>query len=134
MRLDLRQDFCHAVDIGLAADEAGIGKGQRFRDQMFAAAKTDFEPDVFKRRFENIREIFRRGRADIERQARQQIVDQIGLMRAQLVALAPAEERALSMRVRVLAVGIGGARHRSVWYSRYNSRVRGSIDEIYICS
>ena len=44
--LDQRQDFCHAVDIGLAADEAGIRKGSRFRDQMFAAAESDFEPDV----------------------------------------------------------------------------------------
>ena len=54
VRLDLRQDFCHAVDIGLAANEAGIGKGQRLRDQMLAAAETDLEPDIFERPVENI--------------------------------------------------------------------------------
>ena len=43
---DQREDFRHAVDIGFAADEAGIGKGARFRDQMLAAAKSDFKPDV----------------------------------------------------------------------------------------
>ena len=116
MRLDLRQDLCHAVDVGLAADEAGVRKGQRLGDQMLAAAEADFEPNILERRFKNIRKIFRRRRADVERKTRQQIVDQVGLMRAQLVALAPAKERALA--VRVLAVGIGGAVHRSVWYSR----------------
>ncbi len=39
MGFDLRQDLGHAVDIGFAADEAGRGKGSRFRDQMFAAAE-----------------------------------------------------------------------------------------------
>ena len=47
---DLRQDLGHAVDIGLAADEAGARKGARFRDQMLAAAESDFEPDVVDRR------------------------------------------------------------------------------------
>src|SRR6266576_645291 len=37
VRLDLRQDFCHAVDIGLAADEADVRKRARFGDQMLAA-------------------------------------------------------------------------------------------------
>ena len=72
---------------------------------------------------------------------RQQIVDQVGLMNAELVALAAAEERAARMRRRavirrrVAIAGIAwGHRHRSVWYSRYNSRARGSIEEMYICS
>ena len=68
------------------------------------------------------------------------MLDQVGLVRAQLVALAAPEERA----VRVLRGAIAGRHrdlgsracdaHRSVWYSRYSSRARGSIDEIYICS
>jgi hypothetical protein len=41
----------------------------------------------------------------------------------------------LIVRRRVAVPGIAGCdTHRSVWYSRYNSRVLGSIDEIYICS
>ena len=39
--LDLGQDLRHPVDIGLAADEAHVRKGLRFRDQMLAAAEAD---------------------------------------------------------------------------------------------
>ena len=46
VRFDLRQDLRHAVDIGLAADEAGLRKGARFGDQMLAAAEADLEPDI----------------------------------------------------------------------------------------
>ena len=82
------------------------------------------------------------GAGDVERQARQQLLDQIGLVRAQFVTLAPPEERAVPVRGIVVARSrsseSSGSRaadaHRSVWYSRYNSRVRGSIDEMYICS
>jgi len=38
---DLRQDFRHAVDVGLAADKAEIGIRARLRNQMFAAAESD---------------------------------------------------------------------------------------------
>ena len=72
---------------------------------------------------------------------RQQIVDQVGLVDAELVALAAAEERAARMcrraviRRRVAVAGIArDGHHRSVWYSRYNSRALGSIEEMYICS
>ena len=56
VRLDLRQDLRHAVDVGLAADEAGIRKGERFGDQMLAAAEPDFEPDMVDRRVEQLGE------------------------------------------------------------------------------
>ena len=92
MRLDLREDLCHAVDIRLAADEAGIRKGQRFGNQMLAAAEADFEPGIVERRFEDFAKMRRRGRRNVQRQPRQQILDQVGLQCAQLVALAPAEE------------------------------------------
>jgi len=63
--------------------------------------------------------------ADVEREMRQQMLDQVGLMRAQPVALAPPEERALPIN-RGVTVGrciamiriAGSAAHRSVWYSR----------------
>ena len=83
----------------------------------------------------------RRGRPDIERQKRQQIVDQVGLVDAELVALAAPEERAARMQGRIVfrrrvAVSgfVGCSDHRSVWYSRCNSRALGSIEEMYICS
>ena len=141
VRLDLRQDFRHAVDIGLAADEPDVRKGLRLRDQMLAAAESDFEPDILDVAIEQIGKPCRRGRSDIERQMRQQIVDQVGLMDAELVALAAAEERAVRMcrraiiRRRVAVADVARcSHHRSVWYSRYNSRALGSIEEMYICS
>lgn len=95
--------------------------------------------------------------------------DQIGLMAAELVALATAEERALVVLRTLLVLKavlvlrtllvlnallvlrtlltlgitvirpaivryVDGGAHRSVWYRRYSSRARGSIDEMYICS
>jgi len=59
VRLDPGQDLGHAVDIRLAADEADLRKSARFRDQVFAAAKTDFEPDGIGRRIEQAGEIGR---------------------------------------------------------------------------
>ena len=62
-------------------------------------------------------------------------------MDAELVTLAPAEERAVRMcrgavigRHVVIADITRCRYHRSVWYSRYNSRALGSIEEMYICS
>ena len=89
---------------------------------------------------EQLGEVSRRGAADIERQMRQQVFDQVGLMDAELVALAAAEERAARMRGRAILgsardSGSAGRRHhRSVWYSRCSSRALGSIEEMYICS
>ncbi len=141
-RFDLRQDLRHAVDIRLAADEPDARKSLRFGDQVFATAESDFEPDIVDLTLEQFGEIGRRGAAaDIERQMRQQIVDQVGLVIAELVTLPAAEERAACMRRRavvwrhVLIVGlVMGGDHRSVWYSRCSSRARGSIDEMYSCS
>ena len=74
------------------------GKCLRFRDQVLAAAESDFEPDIVDFALEDFGETIRRGRSDIERQMRQQIVDQVGLVDAELVALAAAEERAARMQ------------------------------------
>ena len=118
-----------------------LRKRLRLRDQMLAAAEADFEPDILDVAVEQIGKPRRRCRCDIERQMRQQIVDQVGLVNAELVALAAAEERAARMcrraviRRRVAVAGIArDGHHRSVWYSRYNSRALGSIEEMYICS
>ena len=64
---------------------------------MLAAAESDFEPDIPDIAFEQLGEPVRRRRFDFERQVRQQVVDQVGLVDAELVALAAAEERAVCM-------------------------------------
>ncbi len=80
-----------------------LRKRLRFGDQMFAAAESDFEPDIADLAVEQFGEIGRRGAAaDIERQMRQQIVDQVGLVDAELVTLAAAEERAVRVRRRAI--------------------------------
>ena len=137
--LDLRQDLRHAVDIGLAADEAGVGKGLRFRDQMLAAAESDFEPDIVERRIEQLGEIGRRGLPMSSARCGSRCSIRSAWCDAELVALAAPEERAVRMRVRHRPAASRSpisrvARHRSVWYSRCSSRARGSIDEMYICS
>ena len=81
-----------------AADEAGGGKGARFRDQMLAAAESDFEPDFIGPRIEQVSEIGRAGAGDVERKPRQQMFDQIGLMRAEPVALASPEQCTARLR------------------------------------
>ena len=63
VRLDLRQDLRHAVDIGLAADEPDVRKGLRLRDQMLAAAESDFEPDILDVAIEQLGKPRRRGRS-----------------------------------------------------------------------
>ena len=144
---DLGQDLRHAVDVRFAADEAEIWKGERLRHQMFAAAESDLEPcfksRAVERAVEQFGEVARTGTVDVERKPRQQVFDQVGLVQPQLVALAAAEERTLrvddvagcSAGPGVLLGGIAVcAIHRSVWYNRCNSRVLGSIEEMYSCS
>ena len=92
MGFDLRQDLCHAVDVRLAADEAGIRKGTGFGDQMLAAAKSDFEPDGIDRSVEQSGKIGRLRAINFKRKPRQQMFDQVGLVRAQFMALAAAKE------------------------------------------
>ena len=106
---------------------------------MLAAAEADFEPDIIDVRREQAGEIGRSRVADVERDAAANArSDRPGA--AKLVALAPPEERAVRMRSVIpgRCIAMGGiapcAVHRRVWYSRCNSRARGSIDEIYICS
>ena len=62
---------------------------------MLAAAETDFKTNEINRRIEQLSKAGPIRVADVEREPRQQMLDQIGLMGAELVALAPAEERAV---------------------------------------
>ncbi len=62
--------------------------------EMLAAAEPDLEADAFNWRIEQRRQMRRRLRCNVERKARQQMLDQIGLVDAELVALAPAEKAA----------------------------------------
>jgi hypothetical protein len=89
---------------------------------MFAAAEPDFESDLPRWPIEQRRQVARGRRCNVKCEVRQQLCDQVGLMRPQLVALAAAEERpapllrlAGLMRI-VMIVGIAACRaHRKVW-------------------
>jgi hypothetical protein len=70
MGLDLRQNFRHAVDVGLAADEARRREGARLRDQMFAATESDFEPDIIDRCVEQPGEVGRMRTVNLQREPR----------------------------------------------------------------
>ena len=119
------------------------GKAQRFRDQMLAAAKSDFEPDIAESALEEV------GESWPARDIRYRAPDAAAGFRSgrpgakrSLWPLAAAEERAAARarprrrRATRRDRRWRGSRrhHRSVWYSRCSSRARGSIEEMYICS
>jgi hypothetical protein len=60
---------------------------------MLAAAESDFKANDIDRRIEQLGEPGPIRAADVERKPRQQMLDQVGLVRAELVALAPPKER-----------------------------------------
>jgi hypothetical protein len=90
---------------------------------MLTAAEPDLEARVVGSGIEQVTDIGGCFARDIEREMRQEVFDQVGLMRTKLVALAAPEERALP-RALVAGRGVtfgriaGGRGHRSVWYSR----------------
>ena len=67
---------------------------QCFRRKMLAAAEADLQSHVVDRRIEQRGWIGRICARKVQRETRQQVFDQIGLMGSQLVSLAPSEERA----------------------------------------
>jgi hypothetical protein len=83
-----------------------------------SAARADFQPEVLNRGIEQVADILRGRAGQIEREMRQEMRDQIGLMRAQPVSLAAAEERALRVRRSPVIVRrrwtTGCGAHRSV--------------------
>ena len=89
-------------DVRFAADEAGRREVLRFRRKMLAAAEADLEPQIVDGGTEDLAGIRRCCAVDGERKTRQQLIDQLGLVLPELVALAASEEGALA----VLAIGI----------------------------
>ena len=61
----------HAVEIGLDADEAGVGRSDRRRDQMLAAAEADLQRDALRR----VPGTARRGLRATARRGRRQACD-----------------------------------------------------------
>ena len=98
MRLDLREDLRHAVDVRLAADEAETRMRERFGDKMLTAAEPDFESRRVNGHVEQRAQVRRCWNIQVDRELRQQLRDQVGLVQAKLVALAPSEERAVRAR------------------------------------
>ncbi len=88
----------HAVDERLDADEAGRRMLLRLGDEMLAAAEAAFQSDVAGA-LEQRAQIGRRRAIKIERELRQQRVEQRRLPRFERMALAPAEKRALAVTV-----------------------------------
>ena len=95
-RLDLCQDFRHAVDERFAADEANLRVRGGSRDQILAAAEPDFEANRIQRTRKHVRKIGRRRPVKRKRNARQQCRQESGLVRPQPMTLAAAEEGAVA--------------------------------------
>ena len=118
LRVDRRERLGHAVDERLAADEADARIAKRLRDQVLGSAEADLEADVIDRSWKQRGEIAC-GRGQIHREPRQQRFEQSGLVRAQGVSLAPAEECAVMVG---LVVGHGALRRRRHSTSRLRGR------------
>src|SRR5262249_34174541 len=102
-RLDQGQRFRHAVDEGLAADEAHARMRARLGAEVLAPAEADLEADAVDRARKQRAQRIGRRRAVIEREPRQQRLHQRRLMRPQRMALAPAEEGAAASCVAAFA-------------------------------
>jgi len=79
--VDLGQRLRHAVDEGLAADEAHAGPRHGLAREVLAAAKTDLEADVIGSTWKQRTKITGSRRAEVEREPRQQGVHQRRLAR-----------------------------------------------------
>ena len=96
--IDGGQRLGHAVDEWFDAEKAGMRPLDRLCDHRLAAAKADFELNVADRHGKQRAEFGRSGSREIDREARQQRVDQQRLVRAQLVTFTPPEKRAGGLR------------------------------------
>ena len=97
VRFDLSKNFCHAVDVRFAADEAGPRKRERFGNHVLAAAESDFETKLVDRRIEQRAWVGCIRVAEIQREMRQKMLDQVSLMIAELVPLASPEKRSVAV-------------------------------------
>ena len=93
--LDVRQAFGHAVDVGLAADQADIGMLLGLPDEVLAGAESHFQPEVA-RIAEKCRRIeLLRLRRQFQPEPRQQCIEQRLLAGPELLAAPAAVERPL---------------------------------------
>ena len=95
-RRDRGQRLRHAVDERLDPDEAGARMLGGFLDEMLAAAEADFKPHMLNRDGKQRTKVVRPS-VEVEREARQQRLEQRRLRGPECVPLAPSEERALAM-------------------------------------
>jgi hypothetical protein len=82
----------HSVHERLAADESDLRVAGGLGDEMLAAAESDLEPDLGDGHREQGRDRCCDGLAQIHRKTRQQVLDQLGLTRAQPMTFAAPEK------------------------------------------
>jgi hypothetical protein len=104
MCFDRRERLGHSVHERLDANEAGVRQSDSFPNQMFAAAKPNFQAHIVNGRGKQVAKIRGRRLCQIEREMWKQRVEEIRLSRTQGLALAAAKERALC----VASVAAGG--------------------------
>ena len=113
--LDLREDLCHAVDIGLAADEAGVAESSAPPPTRCSPPPKPISSRTSSAaRIEDLGKIAPALAVDVERKMRQQMIDQIGLVlrgacgpcggrRTSLALRVIARDRGSGLRLRVIA-------------------------------
>ena len=93
--IDGDQRLADGVEKPIGADETRVRMRQSLRDQMLGAAEADLEAQRRRSVRKQAGEVGRRRLAEIGRDLRQQILEQLDLPRAQRMALLAAEESAL---------------------------------------
>ena len=78
----------------------------RLRDQMLGAAEADFQAQFVDGMRKQRAQIGRRGPGEVERERRQQRVEQRGLTRLERMALAAAEKGALRLLVQAGSISL----------------------------
>src|SRR5690606_28552934 len=94
--VDGDQRLADGVEESVGTDKAAFGMRDRLRDQMFAAAETDFQTQRLRRLRKQRSEIGRRRLRQIDGKPWQQVVEQLGLSRLERMAFAPPEKGAPS--------------------------------------
>lgn len=86
------QHLGHAIDEGFYADEAGLRITAALMMEVLAPAKADFHSHRLDRSLKQAAQILWRRRGEVKFQARQQILEQIALVRTERLAVAAAEK------------------------------------------
>jgi hypothetical protein len=98
MRGNCAYHLGHAGDERLDADEAGRWIGPRFVDEVFTAAKADFEADAQWRHRKKRANVFRRRSSDVDREAGKDARHLLATLSRQGLALTAAVKRATATR------------------------------------